>query len=800
MEQITTALPLVALRGLTVVPGMIMHFDLNRDMSKNAIEQALNHLQRVLLVPQVDPEEENPEEDGLYKVCTVANIRQVTKLPNDIDRVMVEAVTRAHILELSDNEGKYFSASYEEIIDKEDIPQSEKDALVRTLKEVFDTYVRFYPKIGKSLGKYFKEDCSLVVLINQILINTPFTYEQKQQILEIEDITEQCGELVLLIMNEAQIAAIRTQLAVKIREKIDKNQRDYVLREQMEYIQEELGDKNQYSDVKHYEEALAKLKADAEVKEKIKKEIARFKTIMGSSSESAVERGYIETLLELPWNKASKDNNDINRAEQILERDHYGLEKVKERIVEYLAVRCLTSKGEAPILCLVGPPGTGKTSIAKSIAEALNKKYIRICLGGVRDEAEIRGHRKTYVGAMPGRIANGLKQAGVCNPLMLLDEIDKVSSDYKGDTSSALLEVLDPEQNCHFRDHYVELPLDLSKVLFIATANDAGNIPRPLLDRMDIIEVTSYTANEKFHIAKEHLWEKQLKKNGLKDSQLTISDNAIKAVIDRYTKEAGVRNLERKLGTVCRKAAREILKNRSVKKEKQLQDKNIRVNSQKLEKYLGKPKYSVDMANEKDDVGIVRGLAWTSVGGDTLQIEVNVMPGKGEIELTGKLGDVMKESAMTGISFIRSIASKYKIAPEFFKENDFHIHIPEGAVPKDGPSAGITMATAVLSAITDTPVKAKVAMTGEITLRGRVLPIGGLKEKLLAAKTAGITTVLVPEKNEKDVAEISNEIKSGMEICLVDSMDDVISLAFAREIKVKNTRSKTKTGNNKQEK
>ena len=801
MEQITTALPLVALRGLTVVPGMIMHFDLNRDMSKNAIEQALNHLQKVLLVPQVDPEEENPEEDGLYKVCTVANIKQVTKLPNDIDRVMVEAVTRAYILELSDNEGKYFSASYEEIVDKEeDISQSEKEALVRTLKEVFDTYVKFYPKIGKSLSKYFKDNCSLVVLINQILINTPFTYEQKQQVLEIENIAEQCGELVLLIMNEAQIAAIRTQLAVKIREKIDKNQRDYVLREQLEYIQEELGDKNQYSDVKHYEEAIDKLKADTEVKEKIKKQIARFKTIMGSSSESAVERGYIETLLELPWNKASKDNNDINRAEEILERDHYGLEKVKERIVEYLAVRCLTSKGEAPILCLVGPPGTGKTSIAKSIAEALNKKYIRICLGGVRDEAEIRGHRKTYVGAMPGRIANGLKQAGVCNPLMLLDEIDKVSSDYKGDTSSALLEVLDPEQNCHFRDHYVELPLDLSKVLFIATANDAGNIPRPLLDRMDIIEVTSYTANEKFHIAKEHLWEKQLKKNGLKDSQLTISDNAIKAVIDRYTKEAGVRNLERKLGTVCRKAALEILKNRNGKKDKQVQDKSIRVNSQKLEKYLGKPKYSVDMANEKDDVGIVRGLAWTSVGGDTLQIEVNIMPGKGEIELTGKLGDVMKESAMTGISFIRSIAQKYKIAPEFFKENDFHIHIPEGAVPKDGPSAGITMATAVLSAITDTPVKAKVAMTGEITLRGRVLPIGGLKEKLLAAKTAGITTVLVPEKNEKDVAEISNEIKSGMEICLVESMDDVIPLAFSREIKVKSTRSKARIGNNKQEK
>lgn len=792
---------MVALRGLTVVPSMIMHFDLNRDMSKKAVEQALNTTQKVLLVPQLDPEEENPNKDGLYKVCTVANIRQVTKLPNDIDRVMVEAVARAHILALEDNEGQYFSAAYEVIDDgEEELLQSEKEALVRTLKEVFDTYVRFYPKIGKSLGKYFQEDCDLEMLINQILINTPFTYEQKQQILEIEDIAEQCGELVILIMNEAQIAAIRTQLAVKIRERIDKNQKDYILREQLEYIQEELGDKNQYSDVKHYEEALAKLKADAEVKEKIKKEIARFKTIMGSSSESAVERGYIETLLELPWNKASKDNNDINRAEEILERDHYGLEKVKERIVEYLAVRCLTSKGEAPILCLVGPPGTGKTSIAKSIAEALNKKYIRICLGGVRDEAEIRGHRKTYVGAMPGRIANGLKQAGVCNPLMLLDEIDKVSSDYKGDTSSALLEVLDPEQNCHFRDHYVELPLDLSKVLFIATANDAGNIPRPLLDRMDIIEVTSYTANEKYHIAKEHLWDKQLKKNGLKETQLTISDNALKAVIDRYTKEAGVRNLERKLGTVCRKAALEILKSRNGKKDKHVQDKSIRVNSQKLEKYLGKPKYSVDMANEKDDVGIVRGLAWTSVGGDTLQIEVNIMPGKGEIELTGKLGDVMKESAMTGISFIRSIAPNYKIAPEFFKENDFHIHIPEGAVPKDGPSAGITMATAVLSAITDTPVKAKVAMTGEITLRGRVLPIGGLKEKLLAAKSAGITTVLVPEKNEKDVAEISNEIKAGMEICLVESMEDVIPLAFAREIKVKSVRSKTKTGNNKQEK
>ena len=788
MEPRTVILPLVALRGLTIVPNMIISFDLNRDLSKRAIEQALNENQKVLLVPQKNVEDESPKQDTLYQVGTISNIKQVTKLPDNIDRVMVEGVCRARIVEVFDNDGQYLSASYEELDDADQLDPSEEEALTRTLREVFETYIRFYPKIGKTVWKYFQEDNSLAFLMNQIMINTPFTYDQKQKILEIENISKQCEELVSLIMNEAQIAAIRTQLAIKVREKIDKNQKDYILREQLEYIHDELGDTDQYSDVEHFEEALEKLNADAEVKEKIKREIARFKSVMGASSESAVERVYIETLLELPWNKTSKDNNDINRAEKILERDHYGLEKVKERIVEYLAVRSLTGKGEAPILCLVGPPGTGKTSIAKSIAEALNKKYVRICLGGVRDEAEIRGHRKTYIGAMPGRIANGLKQAGVCNPLMLLDEIDKVSSDYKGDTSSALLEVLDPEQNCHFRDHYVELPLDLSKVLFLATANDAGKIPRPLLDRMDIIEVTSYTANEKFHIAKEHLWEKQLKKNGLKDTQLTISDNAIKAIIATYTREAGVRNLERKLGTVCRKAALEILKERAGKPKKEVQDKCIKLNSQRLEKYLGKPNYSVDMANEKDDIGIVRGLAWTSVGGDTLQIEVNIMPGKGEIELTGKLGDVMKESAKAGISYIRSIATKYRIAPEFFKENDFHIHIPEGAVPKDGPSAGITMATAVLSAITNTPVKAKVAMTGEITLRGRVLPIGGLKEKLLAAKTAGITTVLVPAKNEKDVAEISNEIKSGIEICYVESMDEVIELSFAKKIRTTGTR------------
>ncbi len=781
-------LPMVALRGLTVVPDMIIHFDLSRDMSKKAVQRSLNENQKIFLVAQRDEKEEKSTIDTLFHIGTIANIKQVTKLPNNIERVMVEGTCRARLAEVRENENEYFTAVIEEIDEEQnEIDEVQEEALKRSLREVFSTYVRFYPKVGKSVGKYFEEENPLRFLLNQVLINTPFSYEKKQEILETEDLGEQCEALVSLIMNEAQIAAIRTQLAVKVKEKIDKNQKDYILREQLEYIQDELGGDNKSSEAAQFEEAVEKLKAGDEVKEKIRKEITRFKKIVNSSSESAVERGYIETLLDLPWDKASRDNNDIERAEEILARDHYGLEKVKERIIEYLAVRSLTHKGDTPILCLVGPPGTGKTSIAKSIAEALRKKYVRICLGGVRDEAEIRGHRRTYVGAMPGRIAAGLRQAGVCNPLMLLDEIDKVSSDYKGDTQSALLEVLDPEQNCHFRDHYVELPLDLPKVLFIATANDAGNIPRPLLDRMDIIEVSSYTANEKFHIAKEHLWKKQLERNGLKASQLTVSDNAMRGIIANYTREAGVRSLERKLGTVCRKAALEILRSK-VQKEK-----CIKVDIKRLEKYLGKPRYNTDVANEKDDVGIVRGLAWTSVGGDTLEIEVNVMSGKGEVELTGKLGDVMKESAKTGLSYIRSIAPKYHITPEFFQENDFHIHIPEGAVPKDGPSAGITMATAVLSAVTDTPVRAKVAMTGEVTLRGRVLAIGGLKEKLLAAKMAGITTVLVPKENEKDVDEIAGEIKAGMEICFVETMDEVIEKAFVTNRRKTNGNKKRKS-------
>ncbi len=784
ISSIQIELPLVALRGLTVMPDMIIHFDLSRDFSKAAVEHAMTETQQIFLVAQKNPEQDTPTGEDLYQYGTVALIKQITRLPNDIDRVLVEGQYKAKMTETRDNDG-YFSAILEQIEDTEGtLDEVEEEALVRSLKDVFETYVKFYPKIGKSLGKYFSEKNKLSFLVNQVAINTPFTYEQKQQLLETTDLREQCTLLITMLINEAQIASIRTQLAAKLKEKIDKNQRDYILREQMDYIRNELGDKDEDSELAQFSQALEKLKADKEIKDKIKKEISRYKTIMGASSESAVERGYIETLLELPWNKVSKDTIDMDKAEEVLNRDHYGLEKVKERILEYLAVRALTSKGEAPILCLVGPPGTGKTSIAKSIADALNKKYVRICLGGVRDEAEIRGHRRTYIGAMPGRIANGLRQAGVGNPLMLLDEIDKVSSDYKGDTSSALLEVLDPEQNSHFRDHYVELPLDLSKVLFIATANDAGNIPRPLLDRMELIEIGSYTANEKFHIGKEHLIDKELAKNGLTKEQLSISDSALKDIIEHYTREAGVRGLERMIGSICRKAARDIL---------QKKVKSVHISGRNLEKYLGKPKYRADMANEADDIGIVRGLAWTSVGGDTLQIEVNVMAGKGEVELTGQLGDVMKESAMTGISYIRSIADQYKITPDYFKEHDFHIHIPEGAMPKDGPSAGITMATAVLSAITETPVKCKVAMTGEITLRGRVLPIGGLKEKLLAAKTAGITTVLVPKENERDVDEISKEIKSGMEIIYVERMEEVIEHAFAKAQK-KTGASKRKKG------
>ncbi len=771
MTQLIHILPAIALRGTTILPDMIVHFDVSRERSIKAIEAAMLHDQKIFLITQKDPEKERPEHADLYKVGTIAYIKQVVKLPHELLRVLVEGKERAELLSIEQEDPflRVEVTGFDE--DSGHYPDTVREAMYRSIQGLFQRYCMESGKIGRELAAQILDIQDLREFISQISVNLPLSYQNRQKLLEAVTLEEQYETLGAVLQSELEILKVGHDLQQKLKSRIDKNQREYILREQLKLIREELGEDRTSDAAEEYKAKLEKLEASDEVKEKIAKEIDRFKGMTGSAAESSVLGTYIETLLSLPWDHRSQDSNDLKEAWKILEEGHYGLKDVKERIMEFLSVRKLTSGGKTPILCLVGPPGTGKTSIAKSVAEALHKKYVRICLGGVRDEAEIRGHRKTYVGAMPGRITAALQQAGVSNPLMLLDEIDKTSSDYRGDVSSALLEVLDPEQNMRFNDHYVEISQDLSEVLFIATANDMQEIPRPLLDRMEVIEISGYTENEKEHIAKEHLIPKQMEINGIQKNQLSIQTPALRKIINQYTKEAGVRSLERKIGQICRKAAREIMENG---KEK------VTVNTRNLETFLGRSKYSYMMANKKDEVGIARGLAWTQVGGDTLQIEVNVMPGKGELVLTGQLGDVMKESAQAGISYIRSVADEYGIAPEFFQEHDIHVHIPEGAVPKDGPSAGITMATAMLSAVIQKKVRADIAMTGEITLRGRVLPIGGLKEKLLAAKYAKIKEVLVPGENKGDIQDMDQEILEGLKISYVDNMTDVIHEALRK--------------------
>lgn len=770
MTNQNIVLPAIALRGTTILPGMIVHFDVSRERSVKAIEAAMLHDQKIFLVTQIDPEVESPDLAGVYHVGTIAYIKQVVKLPQNLLRVLVEGTGRATLVKF-EQEFPFIRSEITPVDEEEmQMPEPVMEAMHRSLKELFHRYCMENGKVSKELVAQILNIDNVEELVEQIAVNIPLSYQNKQKILEALTLEERYEVLGAILGNEIEIMQIGRDLQKKVKARIDKNQREYILREQLKLIREELGEDNTADDAEEFKKKLQELQAGDEVKEKISKEIERFKNTNSNVSENAVLRGYIETMLALPWEKKSTDSDDLKEAWKVLQEGHYGLKDVKERVMEFLSVRKLTHKGKSPILCLVGPPGTGKTSIARSIAEAMHKKYVRICLGGVRDEAEIRGHRKTYVGAMPGRITAALQQAGVSNPLMLLDEIDKTSSDYKGDTSAALLEVLDPEQNSRFMDHYIEVPQDLSEVLFIATANDIQGIPRPLLDRMELIEIAGYTENEKEHIAKEHLIPKQMEENGIEKGKLTIQSAALKKIINNYTKEAGVRNLERTIGQICRKTARLIMEE---------DKKKVTVTSKNLSDFLGKEHFNYLMANKKDEIGISRGLAWTQVGGDTLQIEVNVMPGKGELMLTGQLGDVMKESAQAGITYIRSIASDYKVEPEFFQENDIHVHIPEGAVPKDGPSAGITMATAILSAIIKKPVRADLAMTGEITLRGRVLPIGGLKEKLLAAKYAKIKEVLVPAENKPDIQELDKEITDGLTITFVSSMKEVLNKALA---------------------
>ncbi len=776
MNTQNMSMPMVALRGMTILPEMVIHFDVSRKRSVEAIQKAMQGKeQKIFLVAQRELKIEEPEQKDVYEVGTIATIKQVAKMSKNMLRVLITGVERAKLVQITEKE-PYLLAEVQVLEDYNDFePENMSECPeVKNLQQIFFEYTVKSGKVPKDVVARIADVKNFKSLVNQIAANVPLDYINLQDILEENDLRKRYSILAFKIANEIAVLNLREDVQKKVKERMDKHQKEFILREQMKVIREELGEENLVSDAEEFTEATKKLNASQEVKDKLMKEIHRFKSAMQNSAENGVTRTYIETMLEMPWDCVVSNKIDLATARRILEEEHYGLDKVKERILEFLAVRTLTQKGESPILCLVGPPGTGKTSIAKSLAKALDKPYARISLGGVRDEAEIRGHRKTYVGAMPGRIANAIKMAGAKNPLILLDEIDKVSNDYKGDTFSALLEVLDGEQNVKFRDHYLEVPLDLSEVLFVTTANTLQTIPRPLLDRMEVIEISSYTENEKLHIATKHLVPKQLAKHGLNEDQLKINKTAIWKMARNYTKEAGVRQLERTIGEICRKAAKEILEEGK---------QSVRINERNLEKYLGKEKFSYHMINKCDEVGVVRGLAWTSVGGDTLEIEVNVMPGKGEILLTGQLGDVMKESARAGISYIRSVGKEYQISTDFFEKNDIHIHIPEGATPKDGPSAGITMATAMISAITGKKVRADVAMTGEITLRGRVLPIGGLKEKLLAAKSAGVKTVLVPEKNMRDISEIADEITKGLDIVPVENMNDVLKTALVYEEK-----------------
>lgn len=771
MSEKKKKLPVIALRGMTVMPRMVIHFDISRTKSIKAAEYAMDTEQMIFLTAQKSTQTEDPGLDDIYEVGVIASVNQLAKLPKHILRVLVSGEQRARIVKM--NQTEPFMEAEVEILEDTGLDEENelsKEAMLRGLKDVYLEYCLKMPKMGRESAMQIMETDDLKKLVDEIAANVPLHYKELQEILEKDSLIERYEFLLYKLVNEIQIMRLKADIQEKVKERVDKNQREYILREQQKLIREELGEDNAFSDADEFEEQAKNLKAPEEVKNKLLKEISRFRNTMNNPSENGVIRTYIETMLEMPWDRTVPDEHDLAHAKEVLEEDHYGLTKVKERVLEFMAVRALAPKGNSPILCLVGPPGTGKTSIAKSLARAMGKPYVRISLGGVRDEAEIRGHRKTYVGSMPGRIANAMKSAGVKNPLILLDEIDKVSTDYKGDTFSALLEVLDGEQNTKFRDHYLEVPLDLSEVTFVTTANTLQTIPRPLLDRMEVIEITSYTENEKMHIAIEHLVPKQIQRHGMKKEQLSISKKALWKIALNYTKEAGVRQMERKIEEICRKAARELLEKKKTE---------IHVTERNLEKYLGRERYNCQRANEEDEVGIVRGLAWTSVGGDTLQIEVNVMPGKGELILTGQLGDVMKESARTGISYIRSVGEQYLVAPDYFEKHDMHIHIPEGAVPKDGPSAGITMATAMLSAVTGRKVRADVAMTGEITLRGRVLPIGGLKEKLLAARNAGMKLVLVPKENERDVEDLSAEITKGLEIIPVSHMTEVLKYAFA---------------------